>query len=82
MSLLGTKQAAEKLGIEVSGVRKLILRGKLPATKVGRDHVIEEADLALVAVRKRGRPNKTNEAVPATAKTTAKQKKPTKKKSS
>jgi excisionase family DNA binding protein len=58
MEFLSTQQVAEKLGIDVSGVRRLILSGKLPATKVGRDHLIREEDLALVAERKPGRPKK------------------------
>ena len=82
MNLLSTQQAAEILGIESSGVRKLILRGRLPATKVGRDHVIQESDLALVAVRKRGRPFKPNDPAPARIKKAAKSSKPRKKKAS
>lgn len=59
MTLLNTQQAAERLGVDPSRVRRLILDGRLPAQKIGRDHLIEEGDLALVAERKPGRPPKT-----------------------
>ena len=58
MSLLNTKQAAEKLGISPNRVRQLVRREQLPAEKVGRDYVIKESDLKLVADRKTGRPSK------------------------
>lgn len=62
MNLMSTKQAAERLGIDDSRVRQLILQGRLPAMKVGRAHLILEEDLALVADRKPGRPpNKKEE---------------------
>ena len=54
---LTTKQAAEILGIEASRVRQLVLEGKLPARKVGRDLLIKVAALELVRNRpKVGRP--------------------------
>jgi len=56
MEYLSTQQAADRLGIDASGVRRLILTGRLPAAKVGRDHLIKVSDLALVANRKVGRP--------------------------
>lgn len=58
MNLIGTKAASEKLGISQTRVQALIKSGKLPATLVGRDYVIREEDLALVANRKVGRPPK------------------------
>jgi excisionase family DNA binding protein len=58
MNLIGTKEAAERLGISQQRVQALIKTGKLPANLVGRDYVIKEEDLALVAERKTGRPPK------------------------
>jgi excisionase family DNA binding protein len=58
MNLLSTQQAAERLGVDDSRVRRLIQQGRLPAMRVGRAHLIREEDLALVAVRKPGRPPK------------------------
>lgn len=58
--LLTTEQAAEKLGVSASRVRQFIIDGRLPATKLGRDNLIREADLKLVGDRKAGRPPKSN----------------------
>lgn len=58
-NVLTTKEVAEKLGITDSQVRYLILRGKLPAEKIGHIHVVKESDLELVRERKVGRPKKT-----------------------
>lgn len=57
MALLNTKAAAARLGISPRRVAALIVAGRLPAQKIGRDWVIKEADLSLVAVRQSG--NKT-----------------------
>lgn len=51
-----TYQAAEELGVGVSRIRQLILRGRLPAVKQGRDWMIARADLDLIRDRKPGRP--------------------------
>ena len=58
MKILTTKQAAKALGINDSRVRQLILSGRLPAQKFGRDWIIKEKDLKKVADRKPGRPRK------------------------
>jgi len=58
MNHLTTKQAAKALGVSAPRVRQLILAGRLPAVKFGRDLMILEADLDLVRVRKPGRPRK------------------------
>lgn len=58
MNLLTTKQAAERLGVTVQRVHALINAERLPAEKVGRDYLIKESALKLVAVRKVGRPAK------------------------
>ena len=58
MSLISTKEAAEKLGISMLRVQQLIWQQRLPAQKIGRDYVINENDLELVKDRKTGRPPK------------------------
>jgi excisionase family DNA binding protein len=58
MKLLTTKDVAARLGVTVTRVQQLIVEGKLPAEKMGRDYFIKEADLKLVTDRKRGRPTK------------------------
>jgi excisionase family DNA binding protein len=55
---LTTSEAAEALGVSPPRIRQLILEGRLPATRRGRDLLIERADLRAVAVRKVGRPPK------------------------
>ncbi|NOT60065.1 MAG: helix-turn-helix domain-containing protein [Acidobacteria bacterium] len=55
---LTTKEVAERLGVSPPRVRQMILIGNLPAVKFGRDLVVKESDLALVADRKPGRPPK------------------------
>lgn len=57
--LLGTAEAAERLGITQRQVLKYVKSGKLPALLVGNSYVIKESDLALISKRKR-RPPKTD----------------------
>jgi len=58
VKLLNTAQAAKRLKVTTTRVRALIVAKRLPAAKLGRDYVIHESDLALVRVRKTGRPKK------------------------
>jgi excisionase family DNA binding protein len=58
MNLLTTKEVAGRLGVSVRRVHALIQDGRLPAEKYGRDYLINERDLKLVAERKPGRPRK------------------------
>jgi len=58
MSLITTKEAAEKLGVSVRRVQAMITDGTLPAVKLGRDYVVKETDLELIKDRKPGRPPK------------------------
>jgi excisionase family DNA binding protein len=60
MALLTTAEAAAKLGISRSRVLAMIRDRRLKAEKVGRDWIIQEADLSAspVANRKPGRPRK------------------------
>ena len=66
-TVLTTTQAAEKLGVTPRRVAALITAGRLPANQFGGSWMIQEADLALVADRKVGRPPKPkDEGEPAT----------------
>lgn len=56
LSVITTKEAAERLGITQRRINALIKSGKLPAQIFGGSWMIEEKDLALVAERKPGRP--------------------------
>lgn len=59
MKLLGTNEAATRLGVSTRRVRALIVEGKLQATYVGGGYVIEESALDAVKVYgKAGRPPK------------------------
>jgi excisionase family DNA binding protein len=57
---LTTKEAAARLGVSPARVRQLVLSGELPAEKFGRDLMIKEGDLKLVADRSIGRPRKAS----------------------
>jgi excisionase family DNA binding protein len=59
--MLTTKQAALELGISLRQLQTLIQRKQLPAEKFGRDYIIKLSDLALVRVRKKGRPTKNSQ---------------------
>jgi excisionase family DNA binding protein len=58
MNLLTTKEVSARLGVTIQRVQAMIRDGRLPASKLGRDYVIKEQDLRLVANRKPGRPRK------------------------
>ena len=57
--LLTTPEAAARLGVTPRRVLALIKAGRLPSKQFGRDHIVKESDLALVAERKAGRPPKS-----------------------
>ena len=59
---LTTKQAAEKLNVVPSRIRRMILDGVIKAEKFGRDNVIAEAEIKRIEKldRKPGRPKKEN----------------------
>lgn len=61
MEILSTAEAAKKLKISAIRIRQFISEGRLPAQKVGRDYIIQEKDLALVADRQTGRPAKNKD---------------------
>lgn len=60
MALLTTAQAAERLNISHRAMRYLVLHGRVPAIRIGRNWVIDEVDLAnrppLEGPPKAGRP--------------------------
>jgi len=58
MKIINTTQAAKILKINQSRVRQLILSGRLPAIKFGRDWAINVKFLKMVRIRKTGRPKK------------------------
>ncbi len=58
MNLLTTPEVAARLGVTVTRVQQMIVAGRLPAEKMGRDYLVREEDLKLVENRKPGRPPK------------------------
>lgn len=58
MKIIGTTEAARRLGISDARVRTLIMSGRLKAVKVGGAWLIDPKDLAAVKDRKIGRPRK------------------------
>ncbi len=63
MNFLTTKEAADLLGVTVRRVQAMITAERLPAKKIGRDYLINEADLSLVEIRKTGRPSKQHDGI-------------------
>ena len=55
-AMLTTSEVAVRLNVSMRRVRALIEAGRLPSQQFGRDHLIKESDLKLVANRKPGRP--------------------------
>jgi len=57
---LTTKQAAERLNVMPSRIRRMILDGVIKAEKIGRDNFIMESEIATLEKidRKAGRPPK------------------------
>lgn len=56
---ISTSEAAKILGISASRVRQLIIDGRLEATKVGRDQLLEKdlvEKFALIPRERTGRP--------------------------
>lgn len=60
MSQITTTEAATRLGVSRSWLRRLILDGKLKAEKKGRDWFIEEGELESIIQKPKGtgRPRK------------------------
>jgi len=58
MKLISAAEAANRLNVTSSRVRKMIASGRLKATKVGNMWLIDPKDLDAVKNRKVGRPRK------------------------
>ena len=58
MKVIGTTEAAKRLGVSSNRVRALIDSGRLRAQKIGREYAINPSDLKAVQNRKVGRPRK------------------------
>ena len=58
--MIGTTEAAKRLGVSSNRVRALIESGRLKAQKIGREYAIDPADLKAVQNRKAGRPRKSH----------------------
>ena len=58
MKIISTAEAAKRLNVTVSRVRKMIVAKRLKAIKVGREWLIDPKDLDAVKDRKVGRPRK------------------------
>jgi len=56
MKIIGTAEAARKLGVTQNRVRALIDAKRLKATKLGNLWLIDPKDLDAVKIRKPGRP--------------------------
>jgi excisionase family DNA binding protein len=59
MKIIGTAEAAKRLGVTQSRVQKMIAAKRLKAIKVGREWLIDPKDLDAVRDRKVGRPRKS-----------------------
>jgi excisionase family DNA binding protein len=60
MTFLTTTEAADRLGLTVRAVQKMIEAGRLSARKVGRDYLIEPGALKNIPRQAPGRPPKAN----------------------
>ncbi len=58
--MIGTTEAAKRLGVSSNRVRALIESGRLKAQKIGREYAINPSDLKAVQNRKAGRPRKVH----------------------
>lgn len=59
MAQFTTIEVAKRLGVTRQNVLYHIGKGTLPALQLGRDWIIEEADIAKIKGLKRGRKNKS-----------------------
>jgi excisionase family DNA binding protein len=63
MKIIGTAEAAKRLGVTQSRVQKMIAAKRLKAIKVGREWLIDPKDLDAVRDRKVGRPRKSRKGI-------------------
>jgi len=57
-TLITTSEAAERLGLTVRAIQKMIEAGRLAAQKVGRDYLIDPNALGNIPKQASGRPPK------------------------
>ena len=72
MKIIGTAEAAKRLGVTANRVQKMILSKRLKAIKVGREWLIDPKDLEPLKDRKVGRPRKSAQKVTNLPKKSAK----------
>ncbi len=60
---INTTQAAERLGVTIRAVQKMIESERLPAFRVGRDYIINASSLNAITRQPAGRPLKNKGAV-------------------
>ncbi len=53
MALIDVRETARRLKVHRSRIYVLIAEGRLPAMKISRDWIIDEADLELATVKER-----------------------------
>jgi excisionase family DNA binding protein len=58
-TLLTTAEAADRLGLTVRAIQKMIEAGRLEARKVGRDYLIDPNSLEHIPKQVSGRPPKS-----------------------
>lgn len=60
MSIIGTDEAAQRIGVSIRRLTAMIRTGIVPAQKIGRTWVLNETDVTRIAKQKRnpGRPRK------------------------
>jgi excisionase family DNA binding protein len=75
MKIIGTTEAARRLGVSDARVRALIESGRLKAVKIGGAWLIDPKDLAAVKNRKVGRPRKARKGTEAKVPTNEKRQK-------
>ncbi|MGH9943617.1 MAG: helix-turn-helix domain-containing protein [Pyrinomonadaceae bacterium] len=66
-SLLTTSEAADRLGLTIRAVQKMIENGRLEARKVGRDYLIDPGALENIPKQMAGRPPKSSTPAPKRA---------------
>ena len=71
-TLITTTEAADRLGLTVRAVQKMIEGGRLEAQKMGRDYFIEPSALNDIPKQAAGRPPKARAEATTTSKRAAK----------
>jgi excisionase family DNA binding protein len=56
MALISTTEAARRLNASPDTIKRLCQQGRIPASKPGRDWMIEESELPKIVIAPRGWP--------------------------